>query len=572
MNKDINSLYEQYKSLGNPETFDEFVQLKDQAGEDVFFEFMNNYVSDSLKKKENSQETPNNSLGLGENQPTPISAQGNPQTTSVPISQDLDLNQAQIEAMQGVQNPALDLQQPLVNQNGLLESNGEVNTSSSALEEFNKNIQNGISEVKDFVQDQITNPNNASLRVLPKKYENQFNNRTTATPQKEEVGNVSLPKNSKIDLTTFDTNGLQEIPIPTKSISDELGNVVAKINNDVVKAYKTPSGKTILQTGVGLIPEEVYLSLKDKEGKQRTPQSRDVYENINGVFVEQDYSEVPIDETLKQSVEYFDIENPKWISRNVGDLQGENYVNTILQEEKEGKVKVARNEKGELIDKDLKPILDNSNVLWQPVGSYINEYNNDVNKFNKKIELYNQKISTRNAIRNSAYVSSVYEAAELEKNARENFISRYGQANYDRYGVLPPQVMDRLQQEEMIKNYVSQGYTEQEAVQYANTYRERDLQGVKEENNFILNNIFSKLKSEDSQEKTAWITFAESYPKEFRDFFNEYTEKFGDEAWDNSYLLKRFDNPMRRASIKDEFINYLRTLQVYSQIELKNKA
>ena len=40
MNKDINLLYEQYKSLGNPETFDEFVQLKDQAGEDIFFEFI----------------------------------------------------------------------------------------------------------------------------------------------------------------------------------------------------------------------------------------------------------------------------------------------------------------------------------------------------------------------------------------------------------------------------------------------------------------------------------------------------------------------------------------------------
>ena len=268
MNKDINLLYEQYKSLGNPETFDEFVQLKDQAGEDVFFEFMNNYVSDSLKKKENSQETPSNSLGLGENQPTPISAQGNPQITSVPISQDLDLSQAQVEAMQGVQNPAslnLELPQQSVNQNGSLESNGEVNTSSSALEEFNKNIQNGISEVKDFVQDQTTNPNNASLRVLPKKYENQFNN--TSTTQQEQVGNVSLPKKSKAFPipTTFDTNGLQEIPIPTKSISDELGNVVAKINNDVVKAYKTPSGQTILQTGVGLIPEEVYLSLKDKE-------------------------------------------------------------------------------------------------------------------------------------------------------------------------------------------------------------------------------------------------------------------------------------------------------------------
>ena len=46
----------------------------------------------------------------------------------MPISQDLDLNQAQIEAMQGVQNPAslnLELPQQSVNQNGLLESNGK---------------------------------------------------------------------------------------------------------------------------------------------------------------------------------------------------------------------------------------------------------------------------------------------------------------------------------------------------------------------------------------------------------------------------------------------------------------
>ena len=402
MNEDI--LYQQYLSnnTDSPISIEEFTSLKSIMSPEDFDNFV------GLKKKENSQETPSNSLDLGENQPTPISAQGNPQITSVPISQDLDLNQAQVEAMQGVQNPALDLQQPLVNQNGSLESNGEVNTSSSALEEFNKNIQNGISEVKDFVQDQITNPNNASLRVLPKKYENQFNNRTTATPQKEEVGNVSLPKKSRIDLTTFDTNGLQEIPIPTKSISDELGNVVAKINNDVVKAYKTPSGQTILQTGVGLIPEEVYLSLKDKEGKQRTPQSRDVYENINGVFVEQDYSEVPIDETLKQRLEPHDIENPKWINRNYGNLQGEKYVNSILQKEKEGKVKVARNEKGELIDEYLKPILDNSNVLWQPVGSYINKYNNDVNELNKEIELNNQKVSQNNSLIESQNIRDLF--------------------------------------------------------------------------------------------------------------------------------------------------------------------
>ena len=114
-------------------------------------------------KKGNPQETPSSSSGLGENQPTPISAQGNPQITSVPISQDLDLNQAQIEAMQGVQNPAslnLELPQQSVNQNGLLESNGEVNTSSSVLEDsFNNFIQEG---------GQLPlNPTSTILNVLP---------------------------------------------------------------------------------------------------------------------------------------------------------------------------------------------------------------------------------------------------------------------------------------------------------------------------------------------------------------------------------------------------------------------
>ena len=543
MNEDI--LYQQYLSnnTDSPISIEEFTSLKSIMSPEDF----NNFVG--VKKKENSQETPSNSLGLEENQPTPTSAQGNPQITSVPISQDLDLIQAQLEAMQGVQNPALDLQQPLANQNGSLESNGVTNTSSSVLEEFNKNIQNGIGEVKDFVQDQITNPSNASLRVLPKKYENQFNN--TSTIPQDKVGNVSLPKNSKAFPipTTFDTNGLQEIPIPNKSITDENGNIF-KINNDVVKAYKTPSGQTILQTGVGLIPEEVYLSLKDKEGKQRKPQSKDVYENINGVFVEQDYSEVPIDESVKSYKNYDYISSKDEYGNILSEIPID--TNLFLGLQAKGLGELEFHEDGTpkfKINKDTVYVLDS--ILLS-----------DINK----------EISTRNAIRNSAYISSVYEGAELEKNARDNFISRYGQANYDKYGVLPPQVMDRLQYEERVQNYVSQGYTEQEAVQYANTYKERELQGVREENNFILNNIFSKLKSEDSQEKKAWITFAESYPKEFRDFFNEYTEKFGDEAWDNSYLLKRFDNPMRRASIKDEFINYLRTLQVYSQIELKNKT
>ena len=98
----------------------------------------------------------------------------------------------------------------------------------------------------------------------------------------------------------------------------------------------------------------------------------------------------------------------------------------------------------------------------------------------KTLQVYSQ-IELKNKEKQAK--ADVRFGAELEKNARESFISRYGQANYDKYGVLPPQVMDRLQYEERVQNYVSQGYTEQEAVQYANTYRERELQGVREENN-----------------------------------------------------------------------------------------
>ena len=87
---------------------------------------------------------------------------------------------------------------------------------------------------------------------------------------------------------------------------------------------------------------------------------------------------------------------------------------------------------------------------------------------------------------------------------------------------------------------------------------------------YVKQHIDTKLLYFGKTQRNPWSKFAENYPKEFRDFFNEYTEKFGDEAWDNSYLLKRFDNPMRRASIKDvyENINGVFVEQDYSEVPI----
>ena len=80
MNKELEQLYAQYSQV-NDISRDVFLNSYEQFGDTYI-----NFIQEALKKKENSQETPSNSLGLGENQPTPISAQGNPQITSVPIS------------------------------------------------------------------------------------------------------------------------------------------------------------------------------------------------------------------------------------------------------------------------------------------------------------------------------------------------------------------------------------------------------------------------------------------------------------------------------------------------------
>ena len=124
--------------------------------------------------------------------------------------------------MQGVQNPAslnLELPQQSVNQNGLLESNGEVNTSSSVLEDsFNKFIQEG---------GQLPlNPTSTRLNVLPRAYEEQFNNVTESTPQVSESENINTTNNDFVDFG----NG---ITLPKELLPEEKQkrNLIKKLLN-----------------------------------------------------------------------------------------------------------------------------------------------------------------------------------------------------------------------------------------------------------------------------------------------------------------------------------------------------
>ena len=132
--------------------------------------------------------------------------------------------------------------------------------------------------------------------------------------------------------------------------------------------------------------------------------------------------------------------------------------------------------------------------------------------------------------------------------------------------------MQKIVDERSVERYIiNQGYTEEQARQVVQQNNANNLKLINDNNNYILSEINKELKAEDAQEKNAWKTFATQYPREFKDFFDKYTNKFGDEAFDNGYLEKRLKDPFRRAEIKDQFINYLRELQAFSLKDLDNR-
>ena len=53
MNEDLKLLYEQYKQAGNSETEEQFLDAKEQLGEEKFLSFVNSQID--LKKKNQRQ-------------------------------------------------------------------------------------------------------------------------------------------------------------------------------------------------------------------------------------------------------------------------------------------------------------------------------------------------------------------------------------------------------------------------------------------------------------------------------------------------------------------------------------
>lgn len=542
MDKEL--LYQQYLStsqLDTPLSFEEFTSLESIMAPEDFQSFI------GLKKKEDTNQVEQISTPT-ENANTPTLNQEENLNVSVPLSNDLQLNQEQQQLIQPTQNngaSSSELQLPLETTTTASDLVGANQDSLSASQEFNKFLEQNVQLP--------SNQNNARLNVLPLSYENQFKNVTQQQLQKptSNIGNITIKKPKNIEVSTFDTSGFTSIPIPLDyKITNEEGDVVAEIQDDVKEAFVNDYNQTILRTDKGIIPLEVYLSLKDKEGNQRKPNSKDVWENINGFVVQQEEYSVPVDETI-QTLQGYDYISSKDEYGKILSDQPIN-VNVYKELEQRGLGKVEYHSDGIpkfKIEKDRVKELDSA-----------------------LLSDTNEAINFRNRLRNNRYRDEVYKGAEIERLGREEAERKWGKELVSQYGVLPDSAMQKIVDERSVERYIiNQGYTEEQARQVVQQNNANNLKLINDNNNYILSEINKELKAEDAQEKNAWKTFATQYPREFKDFFDKYTNKFGDEAFDNGYLEKRLKDPFRRAEIKDQFINYLRELQAFSLKDLDNR-
>ena len=221
MDKEL--LYQQYlsKNTDTPLSFEEFTSLESIMAPEDFQSFI------GLKKKEDTNQVEQISTPT-ENVNTPTLNQEENLNVSVPLSNDLQLNQEQQQLIQPTQNNGVsssELQLPLETTTTASELVGANQDSLSASQDFNKFLEQNVQLP--------SNPNNARLNVLPLSYENQFKNVTQELnkPNSTSTNNLLETPNGYVDFG----NGIQ-LPkelLPEEKTQEEFNKEVSNLAKEV---------------------------------------------------------------------------------------------------------------------------------------------------------------------------------------------------------------------------------------------------------------------------------------------------------------------------------------------------
>ena len=513
MNED--QLYQQFLNNGGDASYEEFLTL---------YQNFNSNGLDSEKKKDQTQpEIPSNSQ---------------PQTTALPISNDLELNPAQQEAISQAQSAnSLASESGLVENSTVSDSTGESNVNLSnflnptqgnatgygitmpnpPIDVTNPNQQINIPQLNTrFEMPEFANPTERFLYPQQTKIEQlagaypTWNERQKQLKAQEEqavapdskIQSVTEPI-TKISskFKTFDTTsefkkyksgsdaivngkktenkyyGLKQVE---GNYSVTKGNITKTIGNDVEGIFEDATGQLLVSVNKSLYSLDDYLNPE----KEFVPTDKNELFTKNGVALtkEQMESDQPNDDyKIKPSYEFKPLELNQSVfsatSPNLYSVEKDN--ENLLKLEKEGKIAIDRN--GNEIVTD-----DNNRYSWKIIDpEYLKYYNETYLSQNPTTLDKAYNYSTQY----NKITSELKQGAEFQQEAIDEFKQKYGDVFYAQYGVIPDSEVKSIKEEQFKQQLINNGYTETQATEYIK-------QQNKNKQNDILNQAYSIIDNE----------------------------------------------------------------------------
>ena len=328
------------------------------------------------------------------------------------------------------------------------------------------------------------------------------------------------------------------------------------LGSDVDGVFEDSTGKKVVDINGNLYDLDDYLNPE----RDFVESENNQLFNTNGVILtkNQKESDEGKPNVIDALYEFKPIElNTKTFNINNGDPSIVEKQNTdLLQLEKEGKIKVYKNEKTD----------ENGNLSWEITNpNFLKEYND-----------YNAKLYTPSdidkgynyAIQRNKILDPILQGARFETEAEDRFKEKFGVNAFNKYGVIPDSEMEQINDSLQKEQLLSQGYSEDQAIQFINQEKINSRQQeVKKGYDFIDNIVKPQLEirasaipDATSTDQRSEVEVDEHYQAlrqlalNLPEKFNEFAESHKD--WD-------FKKPEMLSAFKHAFIEYVKEDKAY---------
>ena len=328
------------------------------------------------------------------------------------------------------------------------------------------------------------------------------------------------------------------------------------LGSDVDGVFEDSTGKMVVDINGNLYNFDDYMNPE----KDFVESENNQLFNVNGVILtkNQKESDEGKPNVIDDLYEFKPIElNTKTFNINNGDPSIVEKQNAdLLQLEKEGKIKVYKNEKTD----------ENGNLSWEITNpNFLNEYND-----------YNAKLYTPSdidkgynyAIQRNKILDPILQGAKFETESEDRFKEKFGVNAFNKYGVIPDSEMEQINDSLQKEQLLSQGYSEDQAIQFINQEKINSRQQeVKKGYDFIDNIVKPQLEirasampDATSAAQRSEVEVDEHYQAlrqlalNLPEKFNEFAESHKD--WD-------FKKPEMVSAFKNAFIEYVKEDKAY---------